>query len=83
MQDQAVPGAAEQSTQRKTWVRRVAGWRYVVRPLAHWNSPSGLKSSKMLRKAASVAKNSCKQKSSAARACFSSAMRFSMSALQL
>src|ERR1700722_18403864 len=32
----------------------------------------------MLRKAASVAKNSCIQKSSAPKSCFSSAMRFSM-----
>jgi hypothetical protein len=43
----------------------VAGCQYVVRWLARWNSPSRLNSSEMLGKAASGAKNSCREKSSA------------------
>src|SRR2546425_1249024 len=49
-------------------------------PKARWNSLSRLNSSNTAQKAASVAKNSCRQKSSAARSYFSSAIRFSTSA---
>ena len=50
------------------------------KPLARRNSLSRLKRSKMLRKTASVAQKSLRQKQSAPKSCFNSAIRFSISA---
>src|SRR2546425_5865060 len=52
------PARPRTAPHRKTWVRRVAGWRYTSQPKARWNSLSRLNSSNTAQKAASVAKNS-------------------------